>query len=276
MKEAHELLPRLDYNRVADYLTTNLRGYFENAGKRTGIIGLSGGLDSSVVAYLTVKALGRDRTRLYILPSKATPQEDVEDAITVVKQLNMPDDNWKIIRIDPLVDVFENILGQMGKVERGNVMARSRMIILYHEAAVHRGLVIGTGDRSEILIGYFTKYGDGGVDLLPIGGLYKTMVKQLAEHLGVPARIRDKPASPALWQGQTAEGEIGIDYNTLDAILYLKFEKGLREKEITKTLGVSLETVKRVMERVKQNQHKRRMPKTFPVDYGKMRLRKHA
>ncbi|MEM1557009.1 MAG: NAD+ synthase [Thermoproteota archaeon] len=276
MKTPSELLPKLDYNRVSEYLTISLRGYFEKARRKTGIIGLSGGLDSSVVAYLTVKALGREGTRLYILPSKATPQEDIEDAMNIVKQLNIPGENWKMINIDPIVEVFEKLLGPMGRVEKGNVMARSRMIMLYHEAAVHGGLVIGTGDRSEILLGYFTKYGDGGADLFPIGGLYKTMVKGLAEHLGVPEKIRSKPASPALWPGQTAEGEIGIDYDTLDAILYLKFEKSFGEKEIQKTLGTSPGTVRTVLERIRLNQHKRRMPRVFPVDYGKMRLRKHA
>ncbi|MBO3769966.1 MAG: NAD+ synthase [Candidatus Brockarchaeota archaeon] len=276
MGRTSEILPKLDYNRVVEYLTDSIRKYFEDASKRTGVIGLSGGLDSSVVAHLAVRALGREYIRLYILPSKATPQEDVEDAKTIVKQLNIPEGNWRLISIDPIVDVFENILGQMGRVEKGNIMARSRMIILYHEAAVNKGLVIGTGDKSEILIGYFTKYGDGGADLFPIGGLYKTMVRQLAEHLGVPEKIRNKPASPALWPGQTAEGEIGIDYDTLDAILYLRFEKGLSEKEIERTLKVPLETVRKVMERVKRNRHKRRMPKIFTVNYGEMMLKKNV
>jgi len=276
MKTFPELPPELDYNRVIEHLTINLSRYFEKARRKIGIIGLSGGLDSSVVAYLTVKTLGKDGTRLYILPSKVTPQEDVEDAMSIVKNLNIPEDNWRIISIDPIVEVFEKLLGPMGRVEKGNIMARSRMIMLYHEAAVHKGLVVGTGDKSEILLGYFTKYGDGGADLFPIGGLYKTTVRRLAEYLGVPERIRIKPASPALWPGQTAEGEIGIDYNTLDAILYLKFEKGLREIEVQRALGIPLETVRRVLERVRLNQHKRRMPRVFPVDYERMRLRRRV
>jgi NAD+ synthase len=265
------LLPKLDYDKLTQYIVVNLRRYFEKAGRRTGVIGLSGGLDSSVVAHLTVRALGGESTRLYLLPSSATPKEDVEDAMSIIEQLHVPAGNWRMISINPVLESFENLLGPMGRIERGNVMARSRMIILYHEAAVHRGLVIGTGDRSEILIGYFTKYGDGGADLFPLGGLYKTMVRRLAEHLGVPERIRNKPASPALWPGQTAEGELGIDYVTLDTILYLRFEEGFDEKSIEKVSGISLEKIRMVLERVRLNQHKRRMPKVFPIDYRKMR-----
>ena len=274
MKTSSEVLPRLDYDRVVEYLTTSLRKYFEKARRKTGVIGLSGGLDSSVTAHLTVRALGEEGTRLYILPSSITPQEDVEDAVSIIKQLNIPADNWRMISIDQVVEAFERSLGQMGRVEKGNVMARSRMVMLYHEAAVHRGVVVGTSNRSEILLGYFTKYGDGGADILPIGGLYKTMVRQLAEYLGVPEKIRSKPASPAFWPGHTAKGEIGVDYDVLDAILYLKFDKGLGEKGIQKTLQIPMETVRMVLERVRLNQHKRRMPKIFPVDYSKMKIRK--
>ncbi len=276
MKTSSEVLPKLDYNRVIEYLTISLRKYFEKARRETGIVGLSGGLDSSVTAHLTVKALGAERTRLYILPSIVTPQEDIEDATSIIKQLNIPAENWRIISIDQVVEAFEKSLGPMGRVEKGNVMARSRMVMLYHEAAVHRGLVVGTSDRSEILLGYFTKYGDGGADILPIGGLYKTMVRQLAEYLGVPEKIRSKPASPGFWPGHTARDEIGVDYDVLDAVLYLRFDKGLGEKGIQKTLQIPIETVRMVLERIRLNQHKRRMPKAFPVDYSEMRVRKHV
>ncbi len=267
------VLPRLDYARVANYIAARLRQYFEDSGRRAGVIGLSGGVDSSVVAYLTTMALGRDRTRLYILPSSVTPNEDMEDAVSVIEKLGIPGGNWRIISIDEIVEAFERKLGQMSRVARGNIMARTRMTILYHEAAVNNGLVIGSGDKSEYLSGYFTKHGDGGADVLPIVGLYKTHVRQLAEYLKIPERIRIKPPSPALWPGQTAEEELGVDYTTLDTVLYLRFDKKLSEETINRVSGIPLETVGKILERVRLTRHKRRLPKRFAIDYEEMSVK---
>ncbi len=129
------------------------------------------------------------------------------------------------------------------------------------------GLVIGTGDKSELLLGYFTKYGDGGVDVLPIGGLYKTHVRQLAKYLGVPDRIVEKLSSPRLWPGQTAEGELGVNYETIDSVLYYRFEKWLPEEEIAKTLNVPREMADRILNMVEKTQHKRLMPEVFHIGY---------
>jgi len=272
MSGRNMVLPTLDYARVASHIAARLRQYFEESGRETGVVGLSGGVDSSVVACLTTMALGRERTRLYLLPSRVTPREDVEDAMSVVEKLGIPEGNWRTISIDEIVEAFERKLGQMGRVERGNIMARSRMTILYHEAAVNNGLVIGSGDRSEYLAGYFTKHGDGGADVLPIAGLYKTHVRQLAEYLKIPERIWIKPPSPALWPGQTAEEELGVDYKTLDTILYLRFDRKLSEERIHMVSGIPLETVERVLLRVRLTRHKRRLPKRFEIDYEEMRV----
>ncbi|MEM2087565.1 MAG: NAD+ synthase [Thermoproteota archaeon] len=276
MSRVSGLIPGLDYERVAENIVMRIRQYFLNAKRENGIIGLSGGLDSSVVACLTVRALGSERTRLYLMPSSITPKQDVEDAASIIEELKIPGGNWMTIRIDDVVDAFEKTLGSMGRVEKGNVMARIRMLILYHEAAVKNGLVIGTGDRSEILMGYFTKYGDGGADILPIAGLYKTQVRQLAEYLKIPEKIRVKPPSPALWPGQTAEGELGVDYETLDTVLYLRFDRRLSRERIQRVSGIPLETVDRILERVRRNQHKRQLPKSFLINQEKMRLRKRG
>ncbi|MGQ9479078.1 MAG: NAD+ synthase [Thermoproteota archaeon] len=264
------LLPELDYIKVTNYIVAGLIEYFVEVGRKTGIIGLSGGLDSSVVAYLTVKALGVDRVRLYIMPSSTTPGRDIEDAMSIIERLKVLPGNFRVINIDGVVRAFEDALGEMGRVERGNIMSRTRMTILYHEAAVNDGLVVGTGDKSEILIGYFTKYGDGGADILPIAGLYKTYVRRLAEHLGVPEKIRSKPSSPALWPGHTAEGELGVDYEIIDTALYLCFEEGLGAEEVHRVSGIPLGTIMNITERIRKTEHKRNLPKTLPINYREM------
>lgn len=260
-------LPEMDYDKVVAHITERLRWYvIDYARKETGVLGLSGGIDSTVATYLATMALGKDRVRVYHLPSNITPKEDMEDARDVIEILGIPRTNWKVIGIDEIVGVFEKTLERVGNLERGNIMARVRMIILHHEAALHRGLVIGAGDKSELLMGYFTKYGDAGVDILPIAGLYKTHVRQLAKHLKVPERIIKKPSSPRLWPGQTAEEELGIDYETLDTILYLKFDKGLDEEEITRCYTLPRELVKKALSRVETSRHKRRFPEVIEVN----------
>ncbi|MEM4853412.1 MAG: NAD(+) synthase, partial [Thermofilum sp.] len=121
------------------------------------------------------------------------------------------------------------------------------------------------GDKSELLIGYFTKYGDGGVDVMPLGSLYKTWVRQLALHLGIPERIALKPSSPRLWPGQTAEGELGLSYEVIDEVLYLVFDRGLEPSEAAREAGVSEEVVERVMEMHRRSEHKRRPPPVLPL-----------
>ncbi|RLE83842.1 MAG: NAD(+) synthetase [Thermoprotei archaeon] len=261
-------LPPINAERVTDYIVRRLRWYvLKYAKKNSGIIGISGGVDSAVTAYLSVRALGPERVYCYILPSDTTPTEDIDDAVEVIKRLRIPEDHWELINIESIVKGFEKSLGELTNIEKGNLMARVRMIILHQRAYRHDGLVIGTSDKSELLIGYFTKYGDGGVDILPIGGLYKTHVRQLAEHLGVPEKIVKKPSSPRLWPGQTAESELGISYDLIDLILYYRFEEWLPEGEIAKRLGISEEIVRRIMDRVKKTQHKRLPPEIFHIGY---------
>jgi len=243
------MLPRIKADKVERLLTAGLRRYvLEEAGKRGGVVGVSGGVDSAVAAVLTARALGAENTLLLVLPSAATPREDIEDAMRVAEVAGVPERNIEVIDIEPLLRSFDERLGSMTPVERGNVAARIRMIIL-HQRGYRRGyLVVGSGDKSELLIGYFTKYGDGGVDVMPLGSLYKTWVRQLALHLGIPERIALKPSSPRLWPGQTAEGELGLSYEVIDEVLYLVFDRGLEPSEAAREAGVSEEVVERVME----------------------------
>lgn len=262
------MIARLDCEKVVDYITRRLRWYvLDYAHKESGVLGLSGGIDSSVVAYLTVKALGRERVHIFLLPTDITPQADIEDAKKVIKELNMSSENCETVSIENVIEAFVGILGKAANLERGNIAARTRMIILHNKAAIHKGLVIGTGDKSEMLMGYFTKYGDAGVDILPIAGLYKTHVRQVAAYLGVPESIIKKPPSPNLWPGQTAEGELGIEYETLDTILYLRFDRWMSEEEVSKASGIPRDVIEKVLSRVKITQHKRHLPEVFKVGY---------
>jgi len=257
---------RIEPAPVVEYLTRRLRHYVvEVAGKRGGVIGLSGGIDSTVTAYVAVRALGPENVTLMILPSSVTPKEDLEDAFEVVERLGVPEGNVRLIDVEPIVNSIVSSLGIKDRLVKGNVTARVRMVILHAEAAMRDFLVIGTSDKSELTVGYFTKYGDAGVDVMPLADLYKTQVRQLARYLGVPERIIEKPPSPRLWEDHTAEGEIGMSYDLLDSILYLRFDRWMDPRRVAEALGVELETVLRVDRMVRSSQHKRMMPEVFRV-----------
>lgn len=257
---------RIDPEPVVGYLTKRLRQYVtEIAGKRGGVVGLSGGIDSTVTAYVSVRALGPENVTCMILPSAVTPREDLEDAFEVVSRLGIPERNVRLVEVEPIVSSVVSALDVRDRVVKGNVTARVRMVLLHAEAALRDSLVIGTSDKSELTIGYFTKYGDAGVDVMPLADLYKTQVRQLARYLGVPERIITKPPSPRLWEDHTAEGELGISYDLLDSILYLRFDRWMDPERVAEYLGIDRETVLRVDRMVRSSQHKRMLPEVFRV-----------
>jgi NAD+ synthase len=259
---------RINVKEVVDYIALRLRYYIlDFANRNKYVVGLSGGVDSSVTTYLAVKSLGPRNVHVLLLPSNSTPKQDIEDAYELINFLNIPKENVAYIEIDEIVDEFSNLLDVKDSLGVGNIKARVRMIILHGYAYKVKGLVLGTGDKSEITIGYFTKYGDSGVDVLPIGDLYKTQVRQIAAEVGLQERIYVKPASPALWQGQTAEGELGIDYLTLDRILYRKIELWMDDEEISKELNVPIATVEKITNMIKNSQHKRLPPEIFKISF---------
>ncbi|ABL78444.1 NAD+ synthase [Thermofilum pendens] len=260
------VLPELDWRVVEEVITRELRRYvFEEAGKSGGVVGVSGGVDSAVTLLLTARALGPENTYALIMPSSATPEEDLRDAYEVVRIAGLPGGNVETVDIEPILSRFEESLGPLTRVERGNLAARVRMCILHARAYRRNSLVIGTGDKSELLLGYFTKYGDGGVDVLPIGDLYKTQVRRLGLHLGLPERIAFKPSSPRLWPGHVAEEELKLTYEVADKILYLLFDRGVDPSEVPGMLGVGRELVERVLELHRRSEHKRRPPYVIKV-----------
>jgi len=252
-------LPQLSLSEVCRRIEVFIREKLEEADATGVIVGLSGGVDSSTAASLCARALGPEKVLGLIIPDKrVTPREDVEDAKLIAERLGI---EYKIIEISPICDAITSLFPNKGNhTVEGNVKARVRMVLLYHEANRLKRLVVGSGDRSELLIGYYTKYGDGGADLLPLGGLFKTQVRELAKFLGVPQKIATKPSSPRLWAGHTVEAELGMSYDVIDPILHGLVDLGMTEQKIAKELGIPLDMIKKIRRMIKNTEHKRRMP----------------
>ena len=225
-----------------------IRDCFRSSGKKTAVVGLSGGLDSAATLSLCVRALGRKNTLAVLLPSASTPADDLADAEDLCSKLGI---RMVKFEIEPIISAFREL--SSSNLLRANLSARVRMAILYSLAQRKNGLVAGTGDKSEFLLGYFTKHGDGGADLFPIGGLYKTEVRELGRLLGLPQAVLRKPPSPALWLGQTAEEELGFSYQEADAILKA-IGKGAKRSALVKKFDKK--TVEKILLRMKANRHK--------------------
>ncbi|MEN2999827.1 MAG: NAD+ synthase [Acidilobaceae archaeon] len=257
---ALESLLSLDYGRVERYLGSFLRGELEASGRRGYVVGLSGGVDSAASFALAVRSLGKERVLPLIMPDSAlTPKGDVEDAKSLALSMGA---KYHVIDIAPIIDVYRGALpvyesDSADRVALGNLRARVRMNILYYYANKLDYLVLGTGDRSEILIGYFTKYGDAAVDVSPLAILYKTQVRRLALHMGVPESIALKPSSPRLWEDHEAERELGMKYEEIDLVLYSHFDLGVAWEEISEKTGVREEVVERVRRLHLSSSHKR-------------------
>ena len=254
--------PEETVSRLERFLTTHL----EEAGARSLVVGMSGGLDSSVTAVLCARALGGGRVLGISLPERETRNDGaLEDARLVASKCRI---HFKIIDITSIVETSRNVLSakMAGGVPWGNVKARLRAMVLYYFANTERGLVVGTGDKSELMLGYFTKFGDGACDMLPLADLYKTSVRSLARHLGIPERIRVKASSPELWPGQTAERELGLSYEKLDRILW-GLERWMIPEEIVRETGLKLALVRKVQERWLKSEHKRRPPLAMKLGY---------
>ena len=221
------------------------------------VVGLSGGIDSAVCARLAVDALGASRVLGVLLPTAGFPDALRAETEGYAERLGIA---HRTLSLDGVAETFRTLLPEVtDRVTTGNTVARVRMTVLYALARESRRVVLGTGNKSELLLGYFTKYGDGGVDLLPVGDLYKTQLRALATELGLPRAILDRAPTAGFWEGQTDEGELGGSYADIDRILF-GFEQLCRPEEIHERTGLPLEAVHRVEERVLRSRHKRRLP----------------
>jgi len=233
-----------------------------NAVRRTGcsgvVIGLSGGIDSAVVAKLCVNAIGAENVLCVFMPSRATPAEDYKITADLCSKWKM---EYRILDVQPAVDSLSAILTATTNtpLDRGNIVARCRMIVLYNLAKKYGRVVMGASNESEIMIGYFTKFGDGACDISPLSGIYKTQVRQIAKIIGVPEKVIKKKPSAGLWEGQTDEEEIGITYDDLDPVLY-SFRAERSDKEISDMTGVPVDIVAAVRNKIKNSEHKRHPP----------------
>ncbi|WP_297436134.1 NAD+ synthase [Thermococcus sp.] len=247
---------KLDVEAVVETGKDFLRNSVAGAGADGVVVGVSGGIDSATAAYLAVRALGKERVLGVIMPYYEN--RDVDDARLVCESLGI---DYRIIGVKPLVDaVVAQLDFQPDRRSLGNIMARVRMVLLYAHANAMNRLVLGTSNRSEVLTGYFTKWGDGASDVAPLINLYKTEVWEVAEFLGVPKRIIEKKPTAGLWEGQTDEDELGISYRLLDEILWRLIDLKMSRDRIAEELGVPIERVEYVESLVRRSEHKRRLP----------------
>jgi NAD+ synthase len=237
-------------------LTGFIRSEITRAGFDRGVIGLSGGIDSALSCFLAAEALGPENVLAIRMPYKSSSPDSLEDAQAVIEATGVQSSTIPITEmVEPLFERFP----EMNDMRKGNVMARARMIILYDQSEAFRGLVVGTGNKTEILLGYSTLYGDSACALNPIGDLYKTQVRQMSREMGIPSPIVEKAPSADLWAGQTDEDELGFTYEAVDRLLYLLVDHRYRPEDLIDA-GFDEAFVRKVIERVKRNQFKRVLP----------------
>ncbi|MDX2078259.1 MAG: NAD+ synthase [bacterium] len=258
-----DILHRLTINTTLaeKILTGFIADQIQKVNAKGAVLGLSGGIDSALSAYLSAKALGAENVLAVRMPYKTSSQASLTDADLVIEALGI-----QHITV-PITDIADALISQfpdMSNVRKGNIMARSRMIVLYDQSAEHGLLPMGTSNKTEFLLGYSTLYGDSGVAMHPIADLYKYQVRQLARAMNIPAPVIDKAPSADLWEGQTDEGELGFTYNDVDQVLFLLVDARYTVDEVIDE-GFDRAFVEKVWKRVKANHYKRTMPNVAKV-----------
>lgn len=256
-----------DLPETVSRITRFIKGYFDNSGAEGLVLGLSGGVDSSVIAALSSISIGGNRVLGLLLPEDETYNaKDINDAKLVAEKFGL---KTQLCDITPSLEGFYRTIPVFDHDDRlckGNIKARTRMIYLYYYANKLNRIVCGSSDKSETMMGYFTKWGDVAADISPIMDLYKTQVRKVAAFLGFSPELAAKPATPALWPNQLAEAELGIKYETLDLMLF-GLEHFMSTEEIASQLDIEASMVERVKNKWLSAEHKRRMPLTTKLEY---------
>lgn len=248
----------IQFGREEKRIQAFIRKVVGHSGTRGAVVGLSGGVDSALVGALCVGALGPRKVVAAILPSENTPAGDIKDAEDLAGKWRV-----KVFKADisPIVaSLVSAVPLRMNRIARGNIQARARMTILYGIANGMNLLVAGTGDRSELSLGFFTKWGDGGTDFMPIAHLYKTQVRALGKFLRLPENVVNKPASPQLWPGHTAADELPADYREIDRVLYLIQDRKLSRGAAASMAGVESRVINKILRMNRRSAHKRALP----------------
>ncbi|MCL9816807.1 NAD+ synthase [Natronocalculus amylovorans] len=252
-------LSESELEKTRTHLVTFIQQIVSDAEADGATLGISGGIDSTTTAHLAVEALGKDGLHGLVMPSEVNNPDVMSDAERVAESLGI---EYDVIEIQPIAEQFFDAYpdAAASQMAAGNVYVRTRAVLNYFVANHENRIVLGTGNRSEAMTGYFTKYGDQAVDCNPIGGLYKQQVRQLAAHIGVPHDLVMQTPTAGMWVDQTDEEEMGLDYDTLDAILALHIDGPLSTHATIKALNVTAEQVERVESLVAASEHKRSMP----------------
>ncbi|MBI5294579.1 MAG: NAD+ synthase [Chloroflexi bacterium] len=239
-----------------EILTGFIQSEITRVGFSRAVVGLSGGIDSALSCVLAAQALGPENVLAVRMPYKASSRDSLDHAQLLIDQLGVQS---KTIEVTDMVEPLIQLDPDMSKVRKGNLMARARMIVLYDQSEAFKGLVVGTSNKTEILLGYSTMFGDSASAINPIGDLYKTQVRQLSRALNIPAPIVDKPPSADLWAGQTDEDELGFTYEEADKLLYLLVDQRYMPQEAIEA-GFDERFVNTVVARVRRFQFKRMLP----------------
>ena len=242
-----------DYSSLTETFESFLSDQINKNNSNGVILGLSGGVDSAVLAYLCKRKL-KEKTLALIMPDTAiTPKTETEDALKMIALTGI---EYKLIDIKPIVNEYSMYL-EPNELAKGNLRARIRTNILYYYANAKNYLVLGSSDKSEYMVGYFTKFGDGAADLTPIISLYKLQVREIAKYLGVPKNIISKKSSPHLWKDHQAEEELETTYEEIDSVLYCVFERKMSVEETVKATEIEKTTIERILKLNENSEHKR-------------------
>jgi NAD+ synthase len=260
-------LLEIDFSEAQTRICRFIKEYVENAGAKGIVLGLSGGVDSSTIAALSSLAIGGENVLGLMMPEKETfYQKDIQDAKTVAELFHL---KTQVCDLTEVVEAFYKaipVFDESNRICKGNIKARTRMIYLYYYANKQNRIVCGSSDKSETMMGYFTKWGDAAADIAPILDLYKTQVRKLASQLGIPKELAHRASTPGLWPDQLAEEELEIKYEILDLILY-GLERFMTPEEVAHQLDVEQAVVERVKSRWLATEHKRRLPLAPKIGY---------